>query len=131
MNQTWLPSHTGPTVIDRHAAFGVGLGDKGQERAHPHVEPVGQREADQQDAQKAPPDHPQNIVGNQIVKRHGHHSAAVAWGAPGTLPSWVRRRVFVARRPGVGLGDVHEGALADVFQHQAHLDHEEDRIERS
>ena len=37
--------------------------------------------------------------------------------------------MFVARAPPVGFGDVHVGALADVFQHQAHLDHEERGVE--
>jgi hypothetical protein len=37
--------------------------------------------------------------------------------------------VFVACLPGVGLGDVQERALADVFQHQPHLDDEQDRVE--
>jgi hypothetical protein len=37
--------------------------------------------------------------------------------------------VFVARLPGLGLLDILERALADVFHHQAHLDDEEDRVE--
>jgi hypothetical protein len=52
MNQTWLPSQTGPTVLMTTRRSTSVLAHEGQQRAHPHVEAVGQGKADQQHAQQ-------------------------------------------------------------------------------
>ncbi len=47
--------------VDHDPPLGVGAPDEGQERARAHVEPVGEREADQQNAQQHPPDDAQDV----------------------------------------------------------------------
>ena len=65
MNQTWLPSQTGPTVLIATRRLDVGLGDEGQDRGDAHVEAVGHREADEQHAKQDPPDQAQRLVGEE------------------------------------------------------------------
>ncbi len=48
--------------VDGDPAFDIAAPDEGQQRAHPHVEPVGQGKADQQHAKQAPPDHAQQLI---------------------------------------------------------------------
>ena len=53
--------------VDHHAPFPVGLADEGQQRADPHVEAVGDREADEQHAKQDPPDQAQRGVGEECL----------------------------------------------------------------
>jgi len=68
----------GADGVDRHAAFHIRLRDEGQQRADPHVEPVCQGKSDQEHTQKRPPDHPKDIVFNQLKKDHLSYSDGVA-----------------------------------------------------
>ena len=56
MNQTWLPSQCGPTVLMIDAAFDVVASGERQQRADAHVVAVHDGEADQQHADQEPPD---------------------------------------------------------------------------
>ncbi len=57
--------------VDRDPAFGVGVADEGQKRAHAHVETVGQREADEKDAEQQPPDEAEHVIADEGGQDHG------------------------------------------------------------
>ena len=56
MNQTWLPSQTGPIVFRRHAPLRVVARNEGMQHGDAKVEAVQDGEADEQDAENRPPD---------------------------------------------------------------------------
>ena len=62
MNQTWLPSQTGPIVLMVTRRSLVIAGDERQQHRHAEIEAVHDRKADQQHAEQQPPDHPERFV---------------------------------------------------------------------
>jgi hypothetical protein len=67
MNQTWLPSQCGPTVLMTTRRSSSFLADEGQQRAHAHVVAVHDGEADQQHAHQQPPDDLEGRVVDHVV----------------------------------------------------------------
>ncbi len=77
------------------------LATKGKQRADAEVEAIGDGEADQQDAEKQPPDQAQDFVVYQFVQDHDGYSARGNEGfgnklvpparrpAPAFLPFWM------------------------------------------
>ena len=73
MNQTWLPSQTGPTVLITMRRSTSVRADKRQQHGRAEIETVHDRKADQQDAQQRPPDQAQDFV-----VEHGHAFRSLA-----------------------------------------------------
>ena len=66
--------------VDGDPPLHVGAGGEGQQRAHAHIETVGDGEADQQHAQQHPPGQLQRIVVDEFVKDHDRYSAGAGTG---------------------------------------------------
>ncbi len=97
--------------VDDHAALDVRLTDERQQCADAQIEAVGQREADHQHADQAPPDQLQGFIVKHL------HASRSAKGAAMPLHGDSARCAATT-----GLGARTE--------HQEHLDHEQCRVEQ-
>ena len=95
MNQTWLPSHTGPTGIDDDAPFHVVFGDEREEDGSAEIETVHDRERAQKHADQKPPDDAQCFVAHGLLRRGAQHRHVRRFGFIGTKPDVFGEKVEI------------------------------------